>query len=71
MEKQAYLIFLVYAWVWDGGLGVDGGWMRLPTRPQRYCEFVTPRHLFPFLVFFFIRNESSFFQNKDWLSPYS
>ena len=20
------------------GLGVDGGWMPLPTRPQRYCD---------------------------------
>ena len=24
--------------VWDGGWGVDGGWMPLPTRPQRYCD---------------------------------
>ena len=23
--------------VWDGGWGVDGGWMPLPIRPQRYC----------------------------------
>ena len=20
------------------GVGVDGGWMALPTRPQRYCD---------------------------------
>ena len=24
--------------LWGGGLGVDGGWMPLPTRPQRYCD---------------------------------
>ena len=22
----------------DGGLGVDGGWLPLPTRPQQYCD---------------------------------
>ena len=24
--------------VWAGAQGVDGGWMPLPTRPQRYCD---------------------------------
>ena len=24
--------------VLEGGLGVDGGWLPLPTRPQRYCD---------------------------------
>ena len=22
----------------DGALGVDGGWLPLPTRPQQYCD---------------------------------
>ena len=30
---------LVCVSVWEGRVwGVDGGWMRLPTRPQRYCD---------------------------------
>ena len=24
--------------VWEGGWGEAGGWMPLPTRPQRYCD---------------------------------
>ena len=28
-----------------GALRMDGGWLPLPTRPQRYCD---PRHLFSF-----------------------
>jgi len=32
----------VYVSVLEGGLGgalgVDGGWLPLPTRPQRYCD---------------------------------
>ena len=30
--------FCVCLCVWDGGWGVDWGWMPLPTRPQRYCD---------------------------------
>ena len=28
----------MYVCVWSGVWGVDGGWMPLPTRPQRYCD---------------------------------
>ena len=28
----------MYVSVWSGVLGVDGGRMPLPTRPQRYCD---------------------------------
>ena len=28
----------VYVSVLEGGLGVDEGWLPLPTRPQRYCD---------------------------------
>ena len=24
--------------MWDGYLGVDEGWIPLPTRPQQYCD---------------------------------
>ena len=24
--------------VWEGGWGMAGGWLSLPTRPQRYCD---------------------------------
>ena len=24
-----------------GALGVDGGWLPVPTRPQRYCDLVS------------------------------
>ena len=27
----------VFVYVW-GAWGMDGGWMPLPTRPQRYCD---------------------------------
>ena len=30
--------FFLYVCVWSGVWGVDGGWMPLPTRPQRYCD---------------------------------
>ena len=42
MGKQAFKKLFVYVFVLDGGLegalGVVGGWMSLPTRPQRYCD---------------------------------
>ena len=28
----------VLEWVLGGVLSVDGGWLPLPTRPQRYCD---------------------------------
>ena len=27
--------------VWEGGLGVDGGWLPLPTRPQLHCDLAS------------------------------
>ena len=35
---SVYVCVCVCLCVWDGGWGVDGGWMPLPTRPQRYCD---------------------------------
>ena len=31
----------MYVCVWEGGLGVDGGWLPLPTRPQLYCDLAS------------------------------
>ena len=31
------MLFLVWVFM-VGAWGVDGGWMPLPTRPQRYCD---------------------------------
>ena len=45
------LVFFVCECVgggWRCGWGEAGGWMPLPTRPLRYCEFVTLRHLLMF-----------------------
>ena len=40
--KRAFQKLFVYVSVLEGGLGgalgVDGGWLPLPTRPQRYCD---------------------------------
>ena len=33
--------FCVCLSVWGWGLGVDWGWMPLPTRPRRYCDHVS------------------------------
>ena len=42
MEKMSILKLFVYVSVLErvlsGVLGVDGGWMPLPNRPQRYCD---------------------------------
>ena len=42
MGKPAFLKFFVYVSVLKealgGALGADGGWLPLPTRPQRYCD---------------------------------
>ena len=38
---------------WGGAWGVDGGWMPLPTRPQRYCETAS-LVLFIFVVVFHV-----------------
>ena len=35
IETRKHSSFLV------AGLGVDGGWMPLPTRPQQYCDPVS------------------------------
>ena len=37
-KKLVLDTFRVCLCVWDGGWGVDGGWMPLPTCPQRYCD---------------------------------
>ena len=37
--------------VGGGAWGVDGGWMPLPTLPQRYCD---PASLVPLSAFFFL-----------------
>ena len=42
VEKQTFWMILWVYMLVGGALGVDGGWMPLPTRPQRYCD---PRHL--------------------------
>ena len=47
----------MYVWVWGGGWGVDGGWMPLPTRPQRYCD---PASLVSFYLIF------DGFEHKDF-----
>ena len=51
-ENERFRTLMCMYLCWGGALGgalsVDGGWPPLPTRPQRYCEFVTPRHLFLF-----------------------
>ena len=36
--KQAFLILFVNVWVLGVGWGVNGGWVPLPTLPQRYCD---------------------------------
>ena len=42
MGKEAFLKLFVYGSELGrglgGALGVDGGWLPLPTRPQRYCD---------------------------------
>ena len=39
VEKQTFwMILWVYMLVGGGALGVDGGWMPLPTCPQQYCD---------------------------------
>ena len=38
----------MFVCVWDGGWGVDGGWMPLPTHPHGRNDIVTPRHLLLF-----------------------
>ena len=39
--------FYIPAWMLGWELGVDGGWMPLPTRPQQYCD---PASLVCFLL---------------------
>ena len=34
--SEAFCVCLYVSGGWGGGWGVDGGWMPLPTRPQRY-----------------------------------
>ena len=38
VRKRMFKMHLVYLCVGVGGLGVDGDWMPLPTRPRRYCN---------------------------------
>ena len=38
---QLSLNVCVYVSVWGGGWGEAGGWLPLPTRPQRYCDPVS------------------------------
>ena len=37
-EHFRYFVCEVCLCVKDGGWSVDGGWIPLPTRPQRYCD---------------------------------
>ena len=49
---------------WWEAWGVDGGWMPLPTRPQRYCDpasLVLPFFSSKYLYFFFIVSQFSIF----------
>ena len=45
----------MYVCVWSGVWGVDGVWMPLPTRPQRYCDSVS-------LIIFSAENSSRVFK---------
>ena len=38
VEQRAFWILFIYVCVWSGVRSVDGDWMPLPTRPQRYCD---------------------------------
>ena len=40
-----FWILFMYVCVWSGVWGVDGGWMPLPTHPQRYCYPVSLYHV--------------------------
>ena len=37
-KNERFRCFFGYVCWWGGAWGVDGGWMPLPTRPQRYCD---------------------------------
>ena len=39
------------------GMGVDGGWMPLPTHPQRYCDPVSLVYCCLFHSFFSFSND--------------
>ena len=58
VEQRAFWILFIYVCVWSGVRSVDGDWMPLPTRPQRYCD---PASLVHFLI-------SNLGNSIDWIS---
>ena len=52
---RTVLAELLNVCVWSGVWGVDGGWMPLPPRPQRYCDpasLVSLLYYMSFMVIF-------------------
>ena len=64
MGKQVFQKFFVYVSVLKGALGgalgVDGGWLPLPNRPQRYCNLF---FIISSLVLFFLAHKQG---NDNW-----
>ena len=57
----------VYISVWEGGWGEAGGWLPLPTRPQRYCD---PASLVTFDLILLDCAQSIYYQNTLLICDY-
>ena len=71
MGKQAFKKLFVYVSalerVLGGVLGVDGGWLPLPTCPQRYCD---PASLVTFDLILLDCAQSIYYQNTLLICDY-